>query len=162
MEDTVTDDTSAPEQEAEQPAVPDTDWKSEARKWEKRAKDNADAAARLRELEDEQKSEQDKLTERLAELETSAKSSTLEAARLRVAIRKGLPESLVDRLRGDTLEDIEQDADELLVLIQSDDPSVEPSRRPRERLRPGAAPDADPAPSPDQLADEVIRRSRGY
>lgn len=139
------------------------DWVAEARKWEKQAKSNADAAKRLQELEEAQKSDEQKQQERLAELETSAKTSTLEAARLRVALRKGLTETQAKRLVGDSEEDLEADADELMATFapaNGEEPSG-PSRRPQERLRPGATPSAEPEKSPEELVDAVIQQ-RGF
>lgn len=154
--------TNEPAPEPEPSKNDDTDWVAEARKWEKRAKENSDAAARLKELEDAQKSDQDKLNDRLSELESTAKSSSTEAARLRVAIRKGLTETQAKRLVGDTVEELEEDADELLASFKIDDEEPSgPSRRPQERLRPGATPSAEPEKSPDELVDAVIKQ-RGY
>lgn len=156
---------NSPQPEPSEPAqADDTDWKSEARKWEKRAKENSDAAARLKELEDAKKSDQEKQAERLAELESTAKTSTLEAARLRVALRKGLTEAQAKRLIGDSEEELEKDADELLATFQpeeGEDAGGVP-RRPQERLRPGATPSAEPEKSSEELADAVIKRQRGF
>lgn len=138
-------------------------WKALARKNEEQAKKNADAAKKLQELEDAQKTDQQKQAERLAELETTAKSSSLEAARLRVALRKGLTETQAKRLVGDSEEELEQDADDLLATFapSGDDDGSTLSRRPQERLRPGATPSAEPEKSPDELVDAVIKR-RGF
>ena len=57
-------------------------------------------ADKARELEDAQKSEVDKLNDRIKELEPTAK----EAARLRVALDKGLTLKQANRLSGDTEE----------------------------------------------------------
>lgn len=139
------------------------DWVSEARKWEKQAKANAEAAKKLAELEEAQKTDEQKQQDRLAELESTAKQSTTEAARLRVALRKGLTESQAKRLVGDTEEELEQDADELLATFApASDDTPGPARRPQERLRPGATPSAEPERSPEELADAVIKRQRGY
>lgn len=153
-----------PEPEPSTPAQDDTDWKAEARKWEKRAKDNSDAAARLKEIEDSKKSEVERLQERIAELEPASK----EAARLRVALRKGLTETQAKRLVGDTEEDLEQDADELLATFappseehEGDTPT--PARRPQERLRPGATPSAEPHETdPMKLAEAVQQAKYGF
>lgn len=158
--DTPQEDATAETQPDPAPQGEETDWKSEARKWESRAKQNKEAAERLKELEDSKKSEQEKLTERLSDLESTAKSSTLEAARLRVALRKGLTETQAKRLVGDTVEELEADAEELLASFQTDEPSDSP-RRPKERLRAGAAPDAEPQQSSEELVEAVIKQ-RGF
>jgi len=153
-----TDTTETTEQQPEQ-EVPaqDTDWKAEARKWEQRAKANKDAAARLQELEDAQKSEQEKLTEKLSVTEKRAAEAELRAARLEVATEKGLPSSAVKFLTGDTAEELAASADELLGLLKKDEPG--PSGRPKERLKPGASPPGDPEPDLRQIADAILRRT---
>jgi len=92
-------DNVEPQPEPDAPAQ-DTDWKAEARKWEQRAKANKDAAARLQQLEDAQKSEQEKLTEKLSATEKRAAEAELRAARLEVATSKGLPMASVKFLPG--------------------------------------------------------------
>jgi hypothetical protein len=78
---------------------------------------------------------------------------------LRVALNKGLTETQAKRLVGDSEEDLEKDADELLSSFRAedDDPDERP-RRPRERLRPGAAPAVEPEnDDPASLAEAVPR-----
>lgn len=100
----------------DQPTTPkaDTDWVAEARKWEARAKENAakakaneQAAARLAELEEAQKTEAQKLADRLA----AAEKKALEAERRAFAKDKGVPVSLVT---GSTPEEWEAAAAEAL------------------------------------------------
>ncbi len=66
--------TAIPEAQRPEPAESHdtTDWKAEARKWEARAKENRDAANRLQQLEDANKSETEKLTERATAAEQNA------------------------------------------------------------------------------------------
>ena len=101
----------------DQPTTPkaDTDWVAEARKWEARAKENAakakaneQAAARLAELEEAQKTEAQKLADRLA----AAEKKALEAERRAFAKDKGVPVSLVT---GTTPEEWEAAAAEALA-----------------------------------------------
>lgn len=139
-----------PNEPEPEPQGDEPDWKAEARKWEKRAKSNADAAERLKQLEDEQKTEQQRLQERVEQLEPSEQ----EAARLRVALRKGLTETQAKRLVGDSEDDLEADADDLLASFQSSEPD-DTTRRPRERLKPGATGDSEPEADPKQVADSV-------
>jgi hypothetical protein len=141
-----------PEPTPDPPAQDEPDWKAEARKWEKRAKENRDAADRLKSLEDAQKSEEQRLKDRIAELEPSQ----LEAARLRVALRKGLTETQARRLVGTNEDELETDADQLLADFQPAEPS-DPGR-PRERLRPGAVPAVEPDRfDPKQIAERIPR-----
>ncbi len=152
------------ESEADQP---DRDWQAEATKWkalarkhEKAAKDNADAARRLAEIEQSDKSEQERLAEARQVAEERAQSAEREAARLRVALRKGLTDVQARRLVGGTEEELEADADELLATFapaQASDTDL-PSR-PRERLRPGARPEATPDETDPTKLVEAIPRS---
>jgi len=120
------------ETEAPKPTETVDFWKQKAREQEKRAKENATAAARLAELE----------AANLSELEKAQKAAADAAARLaeyertnlrqRVALTKGVPVELVDRLRGDTEEEITADADALLALISAPkSPRPDPSQGPR-------------------------------
>lgn len=155
--------TEEPTPEPEPEPAKETDWQAEARKWEKRAKDNKDAAARLKELEDAQKTEQERLAEQLETERTAARNNAVEAARYRAAIEHGLSKDDLEWL-GDDPEQIEDRAERFAARIaaMTPEPSNAPPRRPQERLKAGAAPDATPDRSPEELADEVIRRSRGY
>lgn len=85
--------------------------------------------------------------------EKDQKLTALEAdnMRLRVAVKHGLPESLVKRLTGTTEEEILQDAEELMELFGSKKP---PTQIPREKLRsPG-----DPSGNADIDVEKVVRR----
>lgn len=101
---------------------PDTDWKAEADKWkslarkhEEQAKANVAAAQRLAQIEDEQKTEAQKLTERASIAEQEAQAARLELARYRVAATKGLPADLAEHLVGATEEELSASADRLLA-----------------------------------------------
>lgn len=65
-------------------------WKQKAREQEKRAKENAAAAQRLAEIEQEQKSEAEKAADRLRELETERDNAMREALRFKVASKYGI------------------------------------------------------------------------
>lgn len=100
----------------------ETDWQAEANKWkslarqnEKVAKSNADAAKRLAELEEADKSETEKLASERDQHRTRADSAELSLARLEVALEKGLTRAQAKRLVGSTREELEADADELLA-----------------------------------------------
>lgn len=116
---------------------------------------------RVKEFEDANKSEQEKLTERAAELEGKLTAAEANAARFEIALEKGLTKSQAKRLVGNTREELEADADELIADLGVDDESKPSSRRPKERLRPGASNDTEPQKSPQELADEVVK-ARGY
>lgn len=136
-------------------------WKAMSRKHEAQAKANADAAKRLQEIEDADKSELQKLQEKAESEGRKAADATLELARLRVAMRKGLTETQAKRLIGKTEEELEADAAELLESFaagaKGDDDAGKPTR-PKERLRSGATPDGEPDETdPRKLAATVPR-----
>lgn len=72
------------------PAPTEVDWKSKAREWEKRAKANADAATRLAEFEESQKSEAQKLSDAKTAAEQDAALARAEALRWRIAAKHGI------------------------------------------------------------------------
>lgn len=126
---------AAPEQPVTgEPAA--KDWQAEAEKWkglsrknEEQAKANSAAAKRLAEIEESNKSAEEKAAERTRVAEQTAASSAAEAAKLRVALTKGLPADLVDRLVGSTPEELAEDADRLLALIKPSAPSFDAGAR---------------------------------
>lgn len=75
----------------EQKAGSETDWKTEARKWEQRAKENSEAAKRLADLEEANKTELQKATERAQKAEERAAQSELVALRTRIAAEMNVP-----------------------------------------------------------------------
>lgn len=123
-------------------------WKALARKNEQRAKANAEAADRLAALEEQDKTEVQKLTDKATAAETRAAAAEMAGLRLEVALDKA-PEGmsvaqvrkLAKRLAGTTREDLEADADELFADFATDDDDStndpDPSRRPKEKLRGG-------------------------
>jgi len=89
-------------------------WKQKAREQEKRAKENAEAFKRATELE----SEVEKARGEAAEAVKQVAEVEARATRLQVALDKGLPVDLVDRLRGDDAESLAADADALMALFK--------------------------------------------
>lgn len=123
-------------------------WKALARKHEARAKANVAAARRVEELENEGKSEAEKLSDRASAAEERANAAEQRALRLEVAAAKGLSPAQAKRLVGTSREELEADADELLETFGT---SAKPDKagsngakhRPRENLRPGASSEED-------------------
>jgi hypothetical protein len=76
--------------------VEETDWKAEARKWEQRAKENKTAADRLAELEDANKSEIQKASDKATAAEKAAAEAKAEALRWKVAAKHGITEEDAD------------------------------------------------------------------
>lgn len=88
-------------------------------------RENQSKGARLKELEeklqqieDSKKSELQKAQEAAARAEQELKKAQSEAMRSRVAAAKGLPSSIADRLKGDSMEEMEADADAMLAEIE--------------------------------------------
>lgn len=174
-----TDTTTNADQDEAKPQGDGIDWKAEARKWERRAKENMEAARRLREAEEAEKTELQKLAERAEAAEKRAAEAEGRLLRLEVAQAKGLTAAQARRLQGATREELEADADDLLAAFgakkdepkegDGDEGEAKPDEsagaaifgRPKERLTPGAAPDHEPEKTPDQLADEVLKKARG-
>jgi hypothetical protein len=125
----MTDDNPNPEENpTDEPEQFDAD---KAR--DKIRKVNSEAAAlrkRLTEAEERGK-DTDEIKKKLPALEA-------ENLRLRIAVKHGLPESLVKRLSGTTEEEILQDAEELMEMFGG--PKKPPTQQPREQLRGGGDP----------------------
>lgn len=144
-----------------------TDWRAEADKWkrlsrqnEKTAKERAD---KLREYEDKDKSESQRLQEALGEHQTRAEKAEAALRRREVAEARA-PEhatvaqikAVAKRLHGDSDDDLETDADELFGLLAPEPRRV--ASRPQERLRGGGEPDDEPEETdPRKLADLIPR-----
>lgn len=92
-------------------------WKAKAREQEKRAKDNADAAKRLAEIEDAQKTETQKAADALTREKNRADAAEASLLRFEVAADKGVPANAVKFLTGATREEIEASAKDVLELI---------------------------------------------
>lgn len=75
------------------------------------------AEARLRDFEDREKTEQQKLAERAERAEQAAADATGRLLRFEVAADKKLTSDWVERLRGETREELEADADRLLAQL---------------------------------------------
>jgi hypothetical protein len=134
---------------------------------EKRARD---AEAKVKAAEDADKS----AAERLTGVEAELVKANQRADRLQVAIDKGLTTAQAKRLVGNTLEELESDADEILETFgggkpadkgsdddgsdDRDDAKRPPSRRPSDDLKGGTDPTQSPTEThPAKLADIVPR-----
>jgi hypothetical protein len=92
-------------------------WKQKAREQEKRAKDNAEAAKRLAELEESQKTEYQRLTERADAEYNRAQDAEAKLLRYEVAAETGVPATALKFLTGSSREEIEASAKDVLDLI---------------------------------------------
>lgn len=159
------------------PPKDDPDYKSEAEKWkalarkhEAQSKSNAEAARKLKELEDADKTEAQKAADKAAEAEKRATTAERSALQLEVALDKA-PEGmslaqvrkLAKRLTGGTREELEADADELFADFAPDTggdegDEGEKRKRPGGRPKTGATSTSDPEETdPDKLAAKVPR-----
>ena len=128
----------------------DAGW-DRARAMDKVRKANAEAK-RLR--------ERAKAAEEKATTATDAEARAVEAEtrlmRVQEAYKLGLPLELADRLRGDTPEEVAQDAETLLALFE---PKQQPklTNRPKPKLVGGAQPEQDP----ELDADAIVAKALG-
>lgn len=95
---TATETEATQQTEAEQTKPTETVdfWKAKAREQEKRAKENAEAAKRLGEIEESQKSEAQKAADRLRQLETERDAAQRDALRFKVASKYGIGDEDAD------------------------------------------------------------------
>lgn len=124
------------------------------------ARDGREALAQLKQIEDRDKTEAQKLQERAEAAEQKLATAERNAMVASVALSKGLTEAQAKRLIGTTQEELEADADELLSTFgSSTNGGQDPPRTTRERLRPGAVPSAEEEENdPKKLAAQVPRR----
>lgn len=123
-------------------AKPETDWKAEARKHEARAKENAAAAAELAALKESQKTEAQKLADKVVETERKVTATEDVLNRYKVALKHGLAESDIEDLNwSGTDEEIEARVKRFVERKAADPrPKGDPDQGPR-----GTAPTAGPA-----------------
>lgn len=146
----------------------------EAKKHRLRAKELED---QLQQSADASKSEVQKLTERLDAAERRQADAERKALIAEIAADKKLPAALARRLSGDSREELEADADELLEAVgfkpagdqgserdegsEMDDEGAQdddkPSGRPKEKLRGGASPEEDDTPTVAEIVSSIQR-----
>lgn len=123
-----------------EPRASEIDWKAESRKWESRAKENLatakaneDAAKRLAEIEEAQKTEAQKAQDALAKAQQELADERAARLRAEVAASKGIPANL---LSGSTQEELEKSADDLLAFKgDAPEPSPFPKADPSQGAR---------------------------
>ena len=148
MSDTPTDTSETTPEAAQEPTTFDADYvsklRAEAAKYRKEAKANAEAAARLAQIEDAQKTEAQRAAEALAAAQRDAEQARAEALRLKVGVAHGLPPELVSRLQGSTEEELAADAANLLPLIKPATPT--PATAPQPAPVSGTVPPVEQEP----------------
>jgi TolA-binding protein len=115
-----------------------------------------DIQAQVKQLEDADKSESERLTERLAEAEKRATAAEGRADRFEVALEKGLDMTRAKRLTGSTREELEADADELHTWQAGSNEGPAPSK-PTEALTGGGDPTEDAPVDIRQVVDAIPR-----
>lgn len=90
-----------------------------SRKWERRAKDNKDAADKLAEIEESKKTEIQKAMERAEQAEQRINELEREKTRLSVIASHGIPEDYQDLIKGDSEEELAASAEKVKSLIES-------------------------------------------
>ena len=123
MSDTVTPTeptTDAPDAGTEAPQAPaqETDWKSEARKWEDRSKANHTALDDLTGKYQSVTAERDTLAQKVAEFEAKEQRA---APAAEISEATGIPAAA---LRGDTREELEAHAAQLKSLLPTTAPAI--------------------------------------
>lgn len=134
MNSEIVEDTNTAEV-VEEPQGSETDWKAEARKWEKRAKEAnqfKEAADKWQEYEKSLKPEQERLSDALKQAQADAQSAKIALLRYEVAADKGLPAESIKLLNGANRDELEEAADSLMAIIakQSEPktPKVDPTQ----------------------------------
>lgn len=152
-------ETDAPEQPQEgtegEPDTFDADYvaklRKEAAKYRTEAKANAEAAQRLAEIEEANKTEQEKLAEKLAELEQEATSARAEALRFKIASKFGVSDEDADLfLTGTDEETLTKQAERLAARSEDAGKPRPPKPDPNQGRQSGAA-----ASTADQFAASV-------
>lgn len=115
----------------------------------------AEAERAAKEKADAEKTEVQRLTERLAELEGELSSKAREALVAKVAKEHGIPDDLTDLLTGDDEEAISAKAERLAKSLKTPAPVIPGKPKPRLSAGSDPAPDSDEAPDPKALADKI-------
>lgn len=139
----------------QEPAQAETDWKTESRKWEQRAKDNLAQVQELKPradqfaaLEEASKTEAQRLADAASTAQAALATAQAEAVRYKVAATHGIPAEHFDLLGSGSEEEVTTRAEKLAALLAAQvapvtpPPAqpVTPGRRPVEQMRPGASP----------------------
>lgn len=115
-ESTSTEETKNGAKAGETDSAKETDWKAEARKWEQRAKENTEAAKKLADLEEANKTELQKAIERAEKAEAVSAQATLTALKTRIAAEMNVP---VEVLHGDDENALKASAQKVLEWAAS-------------------------------------------
>lgn len=154
---------AAPEVEPEAPDVDVAD--DEPDESDENAFDPDKAREKIRKVNSENRNLRKRATEAEQKAEAAKDAGervgALEAEnmRLRVAVKLGgqLPDDLIDRLRGDSVEELLEDAEKLMAYFEKRKP---PTVQPREKLRGGGDPTVETSlidDDPDKFAANIFK-----
>lgn len=150
-------------------ATDSTDWKAEAEKWKRLSRKNEgdlkSTAAKLKQYEDASKSDAQRLEEDRDSHRSRAEKAE-SALKLREIAEECAPDhatvaqvkKVAKRLRGDTEEELIEDAKELWADFAPAAPKTQMPAKPKEKLRGGGDPDDEPGElDPRKLAARIPR-----
>jgi hypothetical protein len=116
-------------------------WKALSRKHEAQAKKNAAAAKRLSEMEEASKTDFERLQGAAEAATKRAAEAESRALKYEVALSKKVPQNLMKFLVGETEEELEASAEELMEAIGGQSGTGVASGKPKEKMRGGASPE---------------------
>ena len=149
-----------------------THWKKMSRQHERAASKNSDAARRLAQIEEGQKSDLQKAEEARQAAERDRDDARAQTNRMLAAAAHDLPTELIEYLGGGTADEISERAEQISGIIKAEvDKRVEALLPPNGRsktqttprqvaaMRPGAAPAGQSAGNPEQMFRQLIDRN---
>ena len=111
----------------------------------------------LKALQDKDKSDSERLTEKVTQLEKDLTAATARADRFEVALEKGLDITRAQRLTGATREELEADADELSTWTAGNGDKQPVPGKPATDLRGGGDPTEEPDVDVRAVVDSIPR-----
>jgi hypothetical protein len=151
-------------------------WRKESRKWEGRAKQNSEAAGKLQEIENANKTELEKAQQAATEAAQQRDAALATHARVMAAAAHNLPVELIDHLGSGTEEEINERAEAIAKVINDRANAIAEQlvanaaagrngmpmgARPVESLRPGSQPSSGAGPTtPDQWFRALLERNQ--
>lgn len=123
------------------------------REAERQLKEMAD---QVKALQDKDKSDSERLTEKVTQLEKDLAAATARADRYEVALEKGLDMTRAKRLTGTTRDELEADADELQTW-QAGKPADPVPGKPTADLKGGGDPTEEPTVDVREVVESIPR-----
>jgi len=140
------------------------DWKAKAREWEAKSKANhkriqelEPKASQFDALEAASKTDLERAQAQAEALQRELASTQRQALVASVALDRGLPANLARRLQGESREDLEADADELLSQFGT----TSTTRAPAPDRSQGSSANGGASPTPAQAFADLIQKMPG-